>query len=247
MDWCWTSANLSSSINVPWLDLDLPIHHSQPLNLITAVAIVFLLMRAISQVVSASWARSGPRWLWQSCSVKVSPPVLSPFVSSLAVTCGLQQILRTRWKKRNRSRKTEEDRPQRQPVLLKGCMNGFFLRYSLWSLSPALCSSKGWQSLGLAWVWACIVPSKSSQGHTDVLIITQRHQRWEKRSRGFLLFRIPLSHWKVLQTGLKSGTTGDTPEIFPSLFCSLWCCVYRRIWVLKGPRGLASLWPHRVA
>ncbi|KAJ4943586.1 hypothetical protein JOQ06_006085, partial [Pogonophryne albipinna] len=62
-----------------------------------------------------------------------------------------------------RTGRTEKDRLLGQPVLLK-C----------------------WQNPGLAWVSACILPSESSAGHTDVLIITRRQQqlcveRWENR------------------------------------------------------------------
>lgn len=148
--WAGAEPQLTSAPPSLYPDFIGPPHSPQPAlksnNCI--VPFVFLLMRTISRVARVSCARSGPRQVWQCYSVKVLPPVLSPFVRR---TCRPQQILSPRWKGNRRRRRTEEDRPQRQPVLLKVCVKGGF-RYSLCSLSPTLYSSKGWQSPGLAWV-----------------------------------------------------------------------------------------------
>lgn len=172
-------------------------------------SVVFLLMRAISQVVSASWTRSAPPSL-----------VLLASVSSLAETCKRQQILRTRWIKKEQ----KEERPEAtwSPPRLHECLFSFSKRFSSRSLSPVpLSSSKAWQRRAWRGSELVCLPSQSSRGHTDVLLRTRRHQRGEERSRGFPLFTAPLSPLEGSSDGIKVRHHRGHPRNVSPALCRL--------------------------
>lgn len=84
-------------------------------------------MRAVREAARASWARSGSRQFWQSLSVEVSPPSCSPsfHFKGFSGSCRPRQKFSAQGEEENRrSERREEDRPQRQPVLLKVSLNG---------------------------------------------------------------------------------------------------------------------------
>lgn len=111
MVWSWTSANPQLLHQRTMTSFGLP-HSLQPAlkSNNCGVPFVFSLMRAISRVGRASWARSGPRQVWQSYSVTVPPlpNMLSSFLRGLWGTRRHQQILSPRWRREQKERENRE-------------------------------------------------------------------------------------------------------------------------------------------
>lgn len=148
--WAGAEPQLTSAPPSLYPDFIGPPHSPQPAlkSNNCRVPFVFLLMRTISKVARVSCARSGPRQVWQCCSVKVLPPRLVTLCKKNLQTSANSQpkVKRKQKEKDNRRGPTTEATCASQGL----CERGF--RYSLCSLSPTLYFSKGWQSPGLAWV-----------------------------------------------------------------------------------------------